>query len=56
MTTFYIILIIVVAVILWRLYHKIFNVVYFSGTAFIKEIVACFLIAYVIVACLVDAF
>ena len=56
MTTIFIILIFVLAIILWRLYHKIFNVVYFGMSAFFKEIIICFLIAYVIVYWLLGSF
>lgn len=48
-----IILIVIVTVILWRIYHKIFNVTYFGFTPMIKEIVTCFLLAMLIIGLLI---
>ena len=56
MAWIFIIVTIVLAVILWRLYHKIFHVVYFGMSAFFKEILVCFLIAYWITCQLLGSF
>lgn len=40
----------ILALVLWVIYHKIFDVTYFDfGSAFLKEVVVCLLIAYLIV-------
>ena len=44
------ILTLILAEVLWGVYHKIFDVTYFNfGSAFLKEVVVCLLIAYLIV-------
>ena len=44
------IIVVIVAVILWRLYHKVFSVTYFDlGMGLLREIVTCLVIAYFIV-------
>ena len=48
-----VILIVIVAIVLWRLYHKMFNITYFGFTPMIKEIVTCFLLAMLIIGLLI---
>ena len=44
------ILTLILAAVLWGIYHKIFDVTYINfGSAVLKEIVICLLIAYLIV-------
>lgn len=43
------ILSIIVAIIVWATYHKIFSVAYFGLGAFVAEIWVCFIIGYSLV-------
>ncbi len=42
-------LFVVLAIINWIVYHKIFNVVYFGnmGMSFIREVIGCFFVAFI---------
>lgn len=50
---FLLILFIVVTVAINRLYHKVFNVMYFGFAAVLTEWIICFLIAAVIVGAII---
>lgn len=49
MDTLVMIVAIIPALIIWRLYHKIFNVMYFGCNAMIWEMIICYLVGIFIV-------
>lgn len=50
MSTIVLILSIIVGIVIWVIYHQLFNVAYFGSTAMIAEFFVCIVIGYVIVS------
>ncbi|MCC8046441.1 MAG: hypothetical protein LIP12_13260 [Clostridiales bacterium] len=46
----FVIVLLVLAFINWRIYHKLFDVTYFGARAILRELVGCFIAAVVEVA------
>ncbi|KXL52881.1 hypothetical protein CLNEO_19050 [Anaerotignum neopropionicum] len=56
MTTIVLILSIIVGIVLWVIYHQLFNVAYFGSTAMIAEFFICVVIGFYIVSHVIGFF
>lgn len=54
MEVFLFIISVIIGIVVWALYHKLFNVTYFSGNAFFKELMVCWIIGVLITSVIKD--